>query len=278
MALFERAVAVTMLGATDLEAPFTGLPEVAHLEGHTPWAILFVDGAPSDGRLIASMAADRPGVCMVAHRLASVARRLADRITAWGVATDVHAFAGNAPEDLLPPMPFRRPLLIVVPGNALGTRGTIEGVRTLRSIRAVMRPGDLLVLVLDVRTDTGELEATYGRPHGTWEKANAVVVEELARVLEEPIDPTQLTFEARHDKANVRVEGVLVPRRPMCLTIPDGTHVVVRRGEPLRTIVAATFDRRRLEGTLRGCGLRLRAWHPQGTGTAVAVIDPVWLT
>lgn len=279
MALFESAVAITTLGATDLEAPFVGLPSVEQLEGFAPAAILFVDAAPSDARLLEAMPPDRPRICYVAHRLPAVARGLGDRIGSWGVATEVHAFTANTPEDLVPPTPFRRPLLIVVPGNALGTRGTIEGVRTLRSIRAAMRPGDRLMLALDVRTDAQELETTYGRPRGAWERANAVVVEALARVLHEPIDTSEFEFAARHDRANARVEGLLVARRPMRLAIPDGSHVLVGRRETLRTILATTFDRRRLEGTLRGCGLQLRAWHQQdATGAAVALIDPVWLT
>ncbi|MBC7894296.1 MAG: L-histidine N(alpha)-methyltransferase [Cytophagaceae bacterium] len=277
MALFEPAVAVTVLAASDLEAPFVGFPSVAHLERFVPAAILFVDAVPSDARLLEAMTADRPRICFVAHRVPSVARGLGDRVRSWGVATEVHAFTANTPEDLIPPMPFPRPLLIVVPGNALGTRGTIEGVRTLRSIRAAMKPGDRLILVLDVRTDARELEAAYGRAGGAWERANAVVVQELARVLSAPIDTSELQFAARHDRANARVEGVLVAHRPIRLAIPDGSHILVGRHETLRTVLAATFDRRRLEGTLRGCGLQLHAWHQHENGTAVAVIDPVWL-
>jgi hypothetical protein len=105
-----------------------------------------------------------------------------------------------------------------------------------------------------------------------------MVGEEFARVLQEPIDLSDLEFEARYDRGNARVEGVLVARRPLRLAIPDGSQVLVGRRESLRTILAATFDRKRLEGTLRGCGLRLRAWHPQANGTAVAVIEPEWRT
>ena len=170
---------------------------------------------------------------------------------------------------------FPRPRVYLCLGNVLGSTTTLGAVRLLRILRTTMRPGDSILLGLDVR----RAERSSGQPMvDDVVPAGSRHLDALALVgttTGADFDPDGFEYRPSYDAEQQRVETHLVARSAFSLDVPGVCDVRFRKGESIRTSVRCVFDRTRVSAMLGGVGLMLRYWTTDAASTyAVALAIP----
>jgi L-histidine N-alpha-methyltransferase len=169
----------------------------------------------------------------------------------------------------------RGPELPVTPGPRLvaflgGTIGNLlpdERALFLRSVRAMLDPGDFLLLGTDLVKDEAVLVRAYDDAAGVTAEFNKNVLAVLARELGADVDPGDFDHVARWDRDNEWIEMRLRARSALSVKIPELDLVVpFEEGEELRTEVSAKFRQDGVRTELAGAGMDLTHWWTDGEG------------
>jgi L-histidine N-alpha-methyltransferase len=167
----------------------------------------------------------------------------------------------------------RGPELPVTPGPRLvaflgGTIGNLlpgERALFLRSVRAMLDPGDFLLLGTDLVKDEAVLVRAYDDAAGVTAEFNKNVLAVLARELGADLDPGDFDHVARWDRDNEWIEMRLRARSALTVKIPELDLVVTfEEGEELRTEVSAKFRQDGVRTELAGAGMDLTHWWTDG--------------
>lgn len=173
------------------------------------------------------------------------------------------------------PQGFARPRLALCLSNTLGCYSRLGAIRTLRAIRAVLVPGDAILLGLDLRNDVQALEMAFNDTAGVLASYHKRVLAEASRELDANFQLDRFDFRAVYDTERRRLEMRLVARQAHEVTVPGLGTLALRRGESIRTATSATFSRGSIAGMLTGVGLDLRWWAPDPReGFALALASP----
>jgi L-histidine Nalpha-methyltransferase len=157
--------------------------------------------------------------------------------------------------------------LIAFLGSTLGNFPPVPRARMLSSLRRVMRPGDALLLGVDLVKSPARLLPAYDDRDGVTAEFNRNVLLVINRHLGADFDLDAFAHVAAWDPDHEWIEMRLRSLRRQVVSIPDlGLRVDFLDQEEMRTEVSAKFRRERLERELEAAGLTpLRWWtDPEG--------------
>ncbi|WP_267241887.1 L-histidine N(alpha)-methyltransferase [Streptomyces sp. PR69] len=153
------------------------------------------------------------------------------------------------------------PRLVAFLGGTIGNLLPEERAVFLRSVRALMSPGDALLLGADLVKDERVLVRAYDDAAGVTAAFNKNVLAVLARELDADVDPDDFAHVALWDPANEWIEMRLRARSALTVKIRElDLAVPFEEGEELRTEVSAKFRREGLSAELAAAGLELTRW------------------
>ncbi|MET9154810.1 L-histidine N(alpha)-methyltransferase [Streptomyces griseoflavus] len=173
---------------------------------------------------------------------------------------DVHALIADFTALLtLPDTPG--PRLVAFLGGTIGNLLPAERAAFLASVRALLAPGDALLLGTDLVKDEGVLVRAYDDAAGVTAAFNKNVLAVVNRELGADFDPDAFDHVAVWDAGHEWIEMRLRSRATQTVKIPAlGLAVDFAAGEDLRTEVSAKFRQEGVRTELSSAGLELTRW------------------
>ncbi|WP_200308603.1 L-histidine N(alpha)-methyltransferase [Streptomyces adelaidensis] len=159
------------------------------------------------------------------------------------------------------------PRLVAFLGGTIGNLVPVERAAFLSAVRALLAPGDALLLGTDLVKDEGVLVAAYDDSAGVTAEFNKNVLNVVDRELGADFDPGAFDHVALWDAEREWIEMRLRSRVAQSVKIPAlGLVVDFGEGEELRTEVSAKFRRDGVRGELAAAGLSLTHWWTDREG------------
>ncbi|MGA5319109.1 L-histidine N(alpha)-methyltransferase [Streptomyces seoulensis] len=172
----------------------------------------------------------------------------------------VHALIADFTQPMtLPETPG--PRLVAFLGGTLGNLLPAERSDFLAGVRAMLAPGDGLLLGTDLVKDEAVLVRAYDDASGVTAAFNKNVLSVVARELGADFDPDAFDHVAHWDPEREWIEMRLRSRTAQTVKIPAlGMVVDFAAGEEMRTEVSAKFRREGVAAELGKAGLELTHW------------------
>ncbi|MFF8970183.1 L-histidine N(alpha)-methyltransferase [Streptomyces sp. NPDC014995] len=179
---------------------------------------------------------------------------------------DVHALIADFTAPLtLPDTPG--PRLLAFLGGTIGNLLPDERAAFLASVRALLAPGDALLLGTDLVKDEGVLVRAYDDAAGVTAAFNRNVLTVVNRELGADFDPGAFDHVALWDAGAEWIEMRLRSRSAQTVKIPAlDLAVDFAAGEELRTEVSAKFRKEGVRAELSAAGLELTRWWTDREG------------
>jgi L-histidine N-alpha-methyltransferase len=152
-------------------------------------------------------------------------------------------------------------------GGTIGNLLPAERALFLRDLRAVLEPGEHLLLGTDLVKDPAVLVPAYDDAAGVTAEFNRNVLRVINRELRADFDVEAFDHVALWDAEHEWIEMRLRARTAMRVTVADlGLTAEFEAGEEMRTEVSAKFRRDGVERELIEAGFTLRNWwtDPEG--------------
>lgn len=190
----------------------------------------------------------------------SALRQAGEALIAERSGLHVHALIADFTAALtLPDTPV--PRLVAFLGGTVGNLLPAERAGFLDSVRALMSPGDALLLGTDLVKDASVLVAAYDDAAGVTAEFNKNVLTVVNRELGADFDLDAFGHVALWDAENEWIEMRLRSRRAQTVKIPAVDLAVdFAAGEDLRTEVSAKFREDGVRSELAAAGLKLTHW------------------
>ncbi|MFJ6726179.1 L-histidine N(alpha)-methyltransferase [Streptomyces sp. NPDC091281] len=175
-------------------------------------------------------------------------------------ALEVHALIADFTASLaLPETPG--PRLVAFLGGTIGNLLPAERGAFLASVRALLRPGDALLLGTDLVKDEEVLVRAYDDAAGVTAAFNKNVLAVVNRELGADFDPGAFDHVALWDPRAEWIEMRLRARRTQTVKVPAlDLAVDFAAGEELRTEISAKFREEGVRTELATAGLALTHW------------------
>ncbi|MFD4576214.1 L-histidine N(alpha)-methyltransferase [Streptomyces sp. NPDC058417] len=175
-------------------------------------------------------------------------------------ALEVHALIADFTASLaLPETPG--PRLVAFLGGTIGNLLPAERGAFLASVRALLRPGDTLLLGTDLVKDEEVLVRAYDDAAGVTAAFNKNVLAVVNRELGADFDPGAFDHVALWDPRAEWIEMRLRARRAQTVKVPAlDLAVDFATGEDLRTEISAKFREEGVRTELATAGLTLTHW------------------
>ncbi|MFE9493828.1 L-histidine N(alpha)-methyltransferase [Streptomyces collinus] len=179
---------------------------------------------------------------------------------------DVHALIADFTAPLeLPATP--RPRLVAFLGGTIGNLLPAEREKFLASVRALLAPGDGLLLGTDLVKDERTLVRAYDDAAGVTAAFDKNVLAVVNRELGADFDPDAFDHVALWDAEREWIEMRLRSRTAQTVKVPAlDLAVHFAAGEDLRTEVSAKFRREGVSAELAASGLELTHWWTDAGG------------
>ncbi|MFD5840193.1 L-histidine N(alpha)-methyltransferase [Streptomyces chartreusis] len=179
---------------------------------------------------------------------------------------DVHALIADFTGGMaLPDTPG--PRLVAFLGGTIGNLLPAERAVFLASVRALLSPGDALLLGTDLVKDEQVLVEAYDDAAGVTAAFNKNVLTVIDRELGADFDPGAFEHVAVWDRDNEWIEMRLRSRTAQTVKVPAlDLAVHFAAGEEMRTEVSAKFRRDGVRAELSAAGLELAHWWTDGQG------------
>jgi len=163
------------------------------------------------------------------------------------------------------PAPGRR--LWALLGGTIGNYPPAQRRRFLTELAHAIRPGESLLLGIDLVKDPDRLVAAYDDAAGITAAFNRNVIAVLNRELDGDLDPDDFSHVARWDPDNEWIEMRLRARRPVSARLAAlDLPVAFDRDEEIRTEISAKFRRDRIVPELAAVGLVVEQWWSDPAG------------
>ncbi|MGQ4511165.1 L-histidine N(alpha)-methyltransferase [Streptomyces sp. DW26H14] len=165
----------------------------------------------------------------------------------------------------LPPTPG--PRLVAFLGGTIGNLLPAERSAFLASVRALLAPGDTLLLGTDLVKDEDVLVRAYDDAAGVTAAFNKNVLSVVDRELGADFDPRDFDHVALWDREHEWIEMRLRARRALTVKVPELDLVAhFERGEEMRTEISAKFRREGIGAELAGAGFEPARWWTDEAG------------
>jgi len=156
------------------------------------------------------------------------------------------------------------PKLGFFPGSTIGNMIARTATDLLRSMRATLGEGSLLLIGMDLVKDVDALLAAYDDAAGVTARFNLNLAERINRELAGDIPVESLRHEARWNDTFARIEMHLVAREDIAFTV-SGTRFAMQEGTSIHTENSHKFTRRSSQLLLAAGGWEPRArWTDEG--------------
>ncbi|MFI6080160.1 L-histidine N(alpha)-methyltransferase [Streptomyces sp. NPDC051217] len=190
----------------------------------------------------------------------------AESLLAERPGLQVHALIADFTKELeLPDTPG--PRLVAFLGGTIGNLLPDERADFLASVRAMLVPGDALLLGTDLVKDESVLVKAYDDASGVTAAFNKNVLAVVDRELGADFDPADFDHVALWDSDQRWIEMRLRARRALTVKIPELDLVVAfEAGEEMRTEVSAKFTEDGVRTELAGAGMELTHWWTDEAG------------
>jgi dimethylhistidine N-methyltransferase len=167
-------------------------------------------------------------------------------------------------EDSLPPQ-NGGPQLVAFLGSTLGNFDVPQRTAFLAGLARALRPGDVLLLGVDLVKSPAVLVPAYDDAAGITAAFNRNVLHVLNRELRADFDTSCFDHHAVWDGQFERIEMRLRARTAQTVTLPLADLVLdLHAGEEIRTELSTKFRREALTAELHDCGLAVRDWWTDG--------------
>ncbi|MFD3515602.1 L-histidine N(alpha)-methyltransferase [Streptomyces sp. NPDC058657] len=178
----------------------------------------------------------------------------------------VHALIADFTRGLtLPGTPG--PRLVAFLGGTLGNLLPDERAVFLKTVRALLLPGDALLLGTDLVKDEDTLVAAYDDSAGVTAAFNKNVLAVLNRELGAEFDPDDFAHVARWNHEHEWIEMRLRARSALVVKVRElNLEVAFEEGEELRTEVSAKFREEGVRAELAGAAMELTHWWTDEAG------------
>ncbi|MGW7203357.1 L-histidine N(alpha)-methyltransferase [Streptomyces sp. NPDC054837] len=179
---------------------------------------------------------------------------------------DVHALIADFTAELaLPGTPG--PRLVAFLGGTIGNLLPAERAAFFTSVRALLSPGDALLLGTDLVKDENTLVRAYDDAAGVTAAFNKNVLTVVDRELGADFDPGTFDHVALWDAENEWIEMRLRSRTAQTVKIPAlDLAIDFAAGEELHTEVSAKFRKEGVRAELSAAGLELAHWWTDEQG------------
>nr|WP_202425246.1 L-histidine N(alpha)-methyltransferase [Streptomyces sp. HUCO-GS316] len=179
---------------------------------------------------------------------------------------NVHALIADFTARLvLPDTPG--PRLVAFLGGTIGNLLPAERAEFLASVRALLSPGDALLLGTDLVKDEKVLVRAYDDAAGVTAAFNKNVLNVVNRELGADFDPGAFDHMALWDTGNEWIEMRLRSRTEQTVKIPAlDLAVDFAAGEDLHTEISAKFRKGGIRAELAAAGMELTHWWTDGEG------------
>jgi L-histidine N-alpha-methyltransferase len=166
--------------------------------------------------------------------------------------------------------------LVCFLGSTIGNLEAAERVPFLRTVRAMLEPGDRFLLGVDLVKPVARLEAAYDDARGVTAEFNRNVLAVLNRELDGDLPLEAFAHRAFYDQEQERIEMRLVARRAVRARLARlDLELDFDPGEELHTEISCKFRRETVLAALRGAGLELERWETDEPGDfALALARP----
>lgn len=172
------------------------------------------------------------------------------------------------------PAPLPYPVLHAFLGSTLGNFEPGDAVRLLRTLRRQMSAADRLLLGLDLRKDTVEIERAYNDAAGVTAEFNRNMLHVLNRELGSDFRPERFRHHAFYNTEEHRIEMHLVSEEEQQVRIPGVGVVAFRAGESIRTEFSHKYERAQVEELLAAAGLGVERWETERGRYALLLAAP----
>ncbi|MGI5365847.1 L-histidine N(alpha)-methyltransferase [Streptomyces iakyrus] len=179
---------------------------------------------------------------------------------------DVHALIADFTAELtLPDTPG--PRLVAFLGGTIGNLLPAERAAFLASVRALLAPGDALLLGTDLVKDEEVLVRAYDDGAGVTAAFNKNVLTVINRELGADFEPAAFDHVALWDAGHEWIEMRLRSRTAQTVKVPAlDLAVDFAAGEEMRTEVSAKFRQEGVRTELAAAGLELAHWWTDDAG------------
>jgi L-histidine Nalpha-methyltransferase len=191
---------------------------------------------------------------------AQALERLGQRAARQLPALSVHPLCGDYFQTW--PLPqARRHQVALFLGSNLGNFTDAEANRFLRRVRAHLRPGDSLMLGLDLRKDPRTVLAAYDDPEGVTAAFNLNLLRRLNRELGMDFDLACFRHYASYCPLQAVARSFLVSLRAQTVhSRVLGQSFGFEPGEVIYTEQSQKYERAGVEAMASQCGFALHAW------------------
>lgn len=243
------------------------VPEIASLtKAHTVVELgagssektrLLLDALSGSGSLQAFVPQDVSTAALEATAEA-IARDYPD-LRVHGVVSDFTADLGR--------LPGESPRLVAFLGGTIGNFHPDERSAFLRSVAAVLEPGEWLLLGTDLVKDAGTLVAAYDDAQGVTAEFNRNVLHVINRELSADFDVQAFEHVARWNAEQEWIEMRLRAVRDMRVSVGAlQVSATFASGEEMRTEISAKFRESGARRELAAAGLHVQAWWTDQAG------------
>lgn len=157
--------------------------------------------------------------------------------------------------------------LAVFLGSTIGNFTHSRGVALLRRLRERLRPGDGLLVGVDLVKPVSILEAAYNDSRGITAAFNKNILRAVNREAGADFVPEAFRHVAFFNEAESQIEMHLEAKVCARVTIPGlGLVLDIETGERILTEISRKFTRESASRLLAEAGFRLQTWHLSRNG------------
>jgi uncharacterized SAM-dependent methyltransferase len=166
--------------------------------------------------------------------------------------------------------------LVLWLGSDVGNFHRPDAARFLSEVRALLRPGDRILLGADLRKARATLERAYDDSAGVTARFNLNLLARANAELGGRLDLAQFAHLARYDETKGRIEMHLVSRRAQRVRVEAlDLTVDFAAGERIHTADSYKYSLREIEDLARASGFRVeRQWLDSLARFAVSRLAP----
>jgi uncharacterized SAM-dependent methyltransferase len=169
---------------------------------------------------------------------------------------------------------FRRRVLAMFMGSNIGNYEPPEGRALLDLLSAALRPGDGLLLGVDLKKETATLERAYNDAAGVTAAFNRNLLVRMNRELDGDFNPSKFEYVVRYDAMRGSVDSFLQAGEPMTVQL----HRLAERfdfeqGERIQTESSYKYSEEEITTIAAEAGFRAAAvWHDGDNRFAVHLL------
>jgi L-histidine N-alpha-methyltransferase len=173
----------------------------------------------------------------------------------------IHGVVGDY-ERHLPHLPDGDDRLVLFLGSTIGNFDQDQAARFLSSVRQQLKPGEHLLIGVDLVKPIEVLEAAYNDSAGLTAEFNRNVLHVVNRELQAEFDPQAFDHVAFFNRTESRIDMHLRARRAHTVNIGKlEMRIPFRSGETIHTEISRKFTRAEVEALLQAAGFNTQRWY-----------------